>query len=109
MLPEVAVTTAVPSARLVAKPELLTVVMLESEEAQLTELVRFEVLPSEYVPVAVSCCVLPTMIEEFAGVTAKEVRVRGEGLVPALPHPAILKVKAAAIKNAIPRRMLAFN
>src|SRR5437660_12192659 len=77
MLPEVAVTTAVPSARLVAKPELLTVVMLESEEAQLTELVRFEVLPSEYVPVAVSCCVLPTMIEEFAGVTAKEVRVRG--------------------------------
>ena len=47
MLPEVAVTIAVPSARLVAKPELLTVVILESEEAQLTELVRFDVLPSE--------------------------------------------------------------
>ena len=47
MLPEVAVTTAVPSARLMAKPELLTVVMLESEEVQLTELVRFDVLPSE--------------------------------------------------------------
>jgi len=31
----------------VAKPELLTVVMLESDEAQLTELVRFDVLPSE--------------------------------------------------------------
>jgi len=47
MLPEVAVTTAVQSARLVAKPELLTVVMLESEEVQLSELVRFDILPSE--------------------------------------------------------------
>ena len=52
---------------------------------------------------------LPTTIEEFAGVTAKEARLRGEGLVPALPHPAILKHMLIAIKNAITRRIWVFN
>ena len=47
MLPVAAMMTAVPSATLVASPETLTVVTLESEEVQLTELVRFDVLPSE--------------------------------------------------------------
>ena len=49
------------------------------------------------------------MIEEFAGVTAKEARGRGEGLVPALPHPAMLKRTLITIRNAIPRRMWIFN
>ena len=47
MLPDVALMIAVPSATVVAKPELLTVMMVGSEEAQITELVRFEVVPSE--------------------------------------------------------------
>ena len=52
---------------------------------------------------------LPTTIEESAGVTTNEARVRGEGLVPALPHPAILKHMLIAIKNAITRRIWVFN
>ena len=52
---------------------------------------------------------LPTTIEEFAGVTAKEARLRGEGLVPALPHPAMLKHTLITIKNAIARRIWVFN
>ena len=52
---------------------------------------------------------LPTMIEEFAGVTAKDARVRGEGLVPALPHPPILKHRLIAIKNAMARRIWVIN
>ena len=42
------------------------------EELHVAVLVRFCVLPSVYVPVAVNCCVLPTAIEGFVGVTAME-------------------------------------
>jgi hypothetical protein len=105
MLPELAVMTAAPMATLVAKPEALTVVMLESDELHVTELVRFDVLPSEYVPVAVNCCVVPITIEGLAGVIAKDARLRGEVVVPELPHPAILNVRAVAMKNAIARRI----
>ena len=41
--------------------------------------------------------------------TAKEARLRGEGLVPALPHPAMLKHTLITIKNAIARRIWVFN
>ena len=34
-------------------------------------------LPSEYVPVAVNCCVVPFGIDGFAGVTAIDTRVAG--------------------------------
>jgi len=47
ILPEAAPMTAVPGATLETKPDALTVVTLESEDDQLTELVRFKVLPSE--------------------------------------------------------------
>ena len=39
-------------------------------EAQVTGLVRFCVVPSENVPVAVNCCVRPLAMLGFAGVTA---------------------------------------
>ena len=44
-------------------------------EAQVTWLVMFWVLLSEYVPVAVNCCVPPAWIVGFAGVTAIEFSV----------------------------------
>jgi len=53
--------------------------------------------------------VFPTTIEEFAGVTTNEARVRGEGPVPALPHPAMLKHRLITIKNAIARRIWVIN
>jgi hypothetical protein len=105
MLPELALISAVPGATLVTKPEPLTVMMVESEEVQVTELVRFELLPSEYVPVAVSCSVFPTTTDESAGVIASEASVRGEVLDPPLPHPAMLKSKLIATKNASVRRI----
>jgi hypothetical protein len=104
-LPDAALTVAVPSAAVVAKPEALTVTTLESEEAQVTELVRFEVVPSEYVPVAVSCCVFPTITDRLAGVIASDARVRGEGLDRPLPQPEMPKTTLIATKNVRVRRI----
>jgi hypothetical protein len=44
------------------------------DELQVTVFVRFWVLLSLYVPVAVYCCVFPIGTEAFAGVTAIETR-----------------------------------
>jgi hypothetical protein len=49
----------------------------EFDELQVTVLVRFWVLLSLYVPVAVNCCVFPNGTEAFAGVTAIETNVAG--------------------------------
>ena len=46
-------------------------------EDQVTELVRFCVLPSVYVPVAVNCTVRPLAAEGLAGVTAMETSLAG--------------------------------
>jgi hypothetical protein len=43
-----------------ARPEVLIVATEVLEDAQVTWLLRFCVLPSLYVPVAVNCCVAPT-------------------------------------------------
>jgi hypothetical protein len=43
------------------------------EEVQITELVRFAVLPSLNVAVAVNCCVPPWPIEALAGVTSSDI------------------------------------
>jgi hypothetical protein len=74
MLPEATAIVTVPIACEVAKPVPLTVAMLVPVEDQVAVDVRFCVLPSEYVPVAVSCSVLPKGIEPFTGVTAMESR-----------------------------------
>jgi hypothetical protein len=39
------------------------------DELQVTDVVRFCVLPSVYAPVAVNCCVVPWTIDGLAGVT----------------------------------------
>lgn len=75
MLPAVAETTLTPDETPVAKPLLLIVTLAVSDEAQVTELVRFCDLLSEYLPVAVNCRVAPAAIGEFAGVTTIEVSV----------------------------------
>jgi len=53
-----------------AKPPLVIVAVAVLEEVQVTEPVRFCVLLSLYVPVAVNCCVPPVASEAFAGVSA---------------------------------------
>src|SRR3954447_13948885 len=54
----------------VDKPAFLMVATARLVEVHVTDPFRFCVLPSVYVPVAVSCRVVPRETEELAGVTA---------------------------------------
>lgn len=74
-VPEVAVIVVVPAATPVASPAVLIVATAAADELQVAELVRFWVLPSLKVPVAVNCWVAPLEIDGFAGVTAIELSV----------------------------------
>src|SRR5262249_55481392 len=91
--PIVAEIVAVPGASAVARPEELITVTFGADDAHATWLVTSFVLPSEYVPMAVNCCVLPTVTVGFAGVTVIEVKGRSCGVALAsgelaLPPPA---------------------
>jgi hypothetical protein len=55
-----------------ANPAELMVATAVAEDAQVTWPVMFCVLLSEYLPVAVNCCVPPVAIVGFAGVTVIE-------------------------------------
>jgi hypothetical protein len=75
IVPEVAVMVVTPVVRAVARPLLLTVAIVVSEELQVTCVVISWVVPSAYVPVAVNCWVAPPGMFRLAGVTAMEDRV----------------------------------
>jgi hypothetical protein len=68
--PNVALIVLVPTPMPVASPPGLIVATESVAEPQVTELVRFCMLPSVYVPVAANCCVKPFAIDGFVGVTA---------------------------------------
>jgi hypothetical protein len=72
IVPEVAVIVAVPFATLVASPLLFTVAIVVADEAHVAVPVRFWVVPSLYVPVAMNCCVYPAATDAVPGVTAIE-------------------------------------
>ena len=67
MAPDVAEIVDEPTPAPVAKPPAVIVVTEVVAEAHVTALVRFCVLPSLNVPVAVNCCVRPLASEGFAG------------------------------------------
>jgi hypothetical protein len=67
---EVAEIAEVPTPAPVANPAALIVAVAVFDELQVAVLVRFWVVPSLKVPVAVNCCVAPLVIDGFAGVTA---------------------------------------
>jgi hypothetical protein len=71
-VPEVALTVAVPVPTLCPSPTLLIVAVVGVSEDHVAVLVRFCVLPSLNVPVAVNCCVVPNAIDGVAGVTAND-------------------------------------
>ena len=77
-LPSVTVIVVVPAETPVANPPALIVATPGLPEFHVTWLVTFCVLPSEYVPVAVNCCVVPLPMPGLAGVTAIEVSVAVE-------------------------------
>ena len=57
--PEVALTWEVPCAVALARPPAVMVATAVLEDTQVAELVTSTIDPSEYVPVAVNCCVPP--------------------------------------------------
>ena len=83
---------------LVAMPELETVAAAAFEELHVAELVRFLVLWSLYVPVAVNCWPAPAATEGAPGVTAIDCNVAGAGVDDELPppHPTITKAHKTA-------------
>lgn len=68
-----------------ARPLAAIVATLVLEEDQVTELVRFCVLPSLYVPVAVNCWVSPAAKEGLAGVTATDFSAGTDTAIVAAP------------------------
>ena len=73
--PKVALIAALPAPTAVARPEALTEATDRAPDDQVTRLVMSTVVPSEYVPCAVSCCVAPTAMLGAAGVTLMLCRV----------------------------------
>jgi hypothetical protein len=67
---DVAVIVEVPTPAPLASPDALIVAMVLVPDDHVTVEVRFCVVPSLNVPVAVNCWVAPLVIEGFAGVTA---------------------------------------
>jgi hypothetical protein len=70
--PKAAWTLVTPCPTLVAKPAALMVATPEALEDHVTDEVRFCVVLSLYIPVAVNCCFNPSATEELAGVTAMD-------------------------------------
>src|SRR5277367_4667594 len=68
--PDVALIVEVPTPAPVARPAVVIVAVAVVPDDHVTLDVRFCVVPSLKVPVAVNCCVAPLVIEGFAGVTA---------------------------------------
>jgi hypothetical protein len=74
--PDVAWIVVLPAATHVAKPTLVIVATAVFVDVQVTELVRFSVLPSLKTPVAVNCCVKPLAMDAFAGASAIDTNTR---------------------------------
>src|SRR6202163_3847378 len=74
-----------PLAPAVAKPAALIVATVTAEELHVAVLLRFCVVPSLNVPVAVNCCVPPFVTEGFVGVTAMDTSVAAVTVSVVLP------------------------
>jgi hypothetical protein len=82
---DVAVIVEVPAAEPVARPAAVIVAVAAFDELHVAVVVRFWVVPSLNVPVAVNCCVAPLVIEGFAGVTAIDCNVAAVTVSPVEP------------------------
>jgi hypothetical protein len=92
----VAVMLVVPAVTPVVKPAELIVAVVEVSLAHVTRELRSAVEPSEYVPVAVNCCVEPTIrLAGVEGVTAMEDNVITVKLIAWLVIPSTVAVMSA--------------
>src|SRR6266508_3077352 len=87
----------------VARPVALMVATVGFEDAQVTWLVRFRVLPSVYVPVAVNCCVSPVKLLGFAGVTAIDTSWMTLSVVLPLTPPSVAETVVVPGESALAR------
>ena len=71
-VPMLAETEVVPLAAADARPAEFTAATVDDEDVQVTEFVRSCVLPSENVPMACNCCLVPGAINGLPGSTAIE-------------------------------------
>jgi hypothetical protein len=109
-LPDVAVIVVEPPATAVAKPldpaALLILATDAVDEFHVTDVVRFCVELSEYVPVAVNCCDAPCAMVGLVGVIARETSVAAVTVSVAvpdtLPDLAVIVVEPAATEVALP-------
>lgn len=77
-MPTCALIVALPAvATDVTRPEVLTVAIAASEEDQVTPETRLCVVPSEYLPVATSCCDVPLGKVRGDGLTVIETSAAG--------------------------------
>ena len=110
LLPSVAVIVVDPTTTGVTNPfepaALLMAATDADDEPQVTAVVRFCVEPSEYVPVAMNCWVVPSAMLGLDGVTAKETSVAGVTdnivLPEMLPTVAVIVVDPTATGVANP-------
>jgi hypothetical protein len=108
-VPEVAVMLAEPTPTLCASPAVLGVLLIVAVETvsedHVAVLVRFCVLPSVNVPVAVNCCIVPNAIDGVAGVTAIETNVAAVTVTVVDP----LMEPVVAVMVAVPSPTLVAN
>ena len=103
----VAVIVAEPTDTLIARPSLpdaLLTVAAPDEELQVTELVRFWVLASLYVPVAVNCSVVPSAIDGFVGVTVTDISTAA--VIVSVVLPLMLVAESVAVMVVEPTETL---
>jgi len=99
-LPLVALIVVLPTLSAEARPPPLIVAVVVLDDAHVTLAVRFCVELSEYVPVAVNCCVLPATTDGFAGVTAMDTSVAA--VTVKLVFPDTLPLVALIVVDPIP-------
>ena len=92
--PRIAVIVVLPAPVPVTTPLLLTVATPVEDELQVADVVRSCVLPSEKIPVAVSCKLVLMAMEGFTGVMVSDVKVAATPRV-AVPVTAPLLLKVA--------------
>jgi hypothetical protein len=106
--PEVAVMFIVPAATAVARPLLLTVATEVLDELQVACVVISWLVPSENVPEAANCWVLPTAMLGLAGVTEMEDRVAGVTAKVVFPEivPEVAMMVAEPVETAVASPLL---
>jgi hypothetical protein len=108
--PDAAVIVALPSPTPLARPEPFMLATVATEELQLTEPVRFCVLPSVKVPVAVNCCVVSSAMVALGGPTAMETKTGGVTVKlddpEIVPNIAVIVVPPCATDEASPALLM---